>query len=64
MIGGRRTRTKVIINQWEAQDSSEQYYETHEEYTAEEAHEEESAAEEQDQVDSDNFDDDDQDNYM
>jgi hypothetical protein len=51
-------------NQWEAQDISEQYYETHEEYTAEEAHEEESAAEEQDQADSDSFDEDDQDNYM
>ncbi len=29
-----------------------------------EAHEEESAVEEQDQADSDNFDEDDQDNYM
>ena len=51
-------------NQWEAQDGSEPYYETHEGYTAEEAHEEESAAEEHDQADSDNFDEDDHDNYM
>ena len=51
-------------NQWEEQDSSDQYCETHEGYTAEEAHEEEPAAEEQDQEESDNFDEDDQDNYM
>ncbi len=51
-------------NQWEEQDSSERYYETQEGYTTEEAHEEESAVEEQDQADSDNFDEDDQDNYM
>ncbi len=51
-------------NQWEEQDSSDQYYEPREGYTAEEAGEEESAAEEQDQEDSDNFDEDDQDNYM
>ncbi len=41
-------------NQWQEQDSSDQYYETHEGYTAEEAHEEEPAAEEQDQEESDN----------
>ena len=51
-------------NQWEEQDSSDQYYETPEGYTAEEAQEEEPTANDQDQEDSDNFDEDDQDNYM
>ena len=51
-------------NQWESQDNSEQYYDTLEAYSAEEVHEEEYAVEEQDQADSDNFDEDDQDNYM
>ncbi len=51
-------------NQWESQDNSEQYHETLEAYSAEEVHEEEYVVEEQDQADSDNFDEDDQDNYM
>ena len=51
-------------NQWEEQDSSDQYYETYDGYTAEEAQEEEPTANDQDQEDSDNFDEDDQDNYM
>jgi hypothetical protein len=51
-------------NQWEDQDSSGPYYENREEYTAEEAYGEEPTVEEQNQDDSDNFDEDDQDNYM
>jgi hypothetical protein len=51
-------------NQWETQDDSEQYFETQDAYSAEVVHEEEYAAEEQDQAYSDNFDEDDQDNYM
>ena len=50
-------------NQWETQDNYEQYFNTQDAYSAEVAQEEEYATEEQDQVD-DNFDEDDQDNYM
>ncbi len=48
----------------QTQDNSEQYFDTQDAYSAEVAHEEEYATEEQDQADSDNFDEDDQDNYM
>ena len=51
-------------NQWGDQESTDPLYEDREGYTAEDAHNEEPAAEEQDREDSDNFDEDDQDNYM
>jgi hypothetical protein len=50
--------------QWEMQDNSEQYYEPQEAYTTENAYVEEGTEEDPDQADSDNFDEDDQDNYM
>jgi hypothetical protein len=50
--------------QWESQDNSEQYFETQDAYSAEEAHEEQYVEEEYNQADSDDFDEDDQDNYM
>ena len=51
-------------NQWETQDNSEQCFDTQDAYSVEVAQEKEYATEEQDQVDDDNFDEDDQDNYM
>ncbi len=51
-------------NQWETQDNSEQYLDTQDAYSAEVAQSEEYTTEEHDQVDDDNFDEDDQDNYV
>ena len=50
-------------NQWESSDKDDQYYEVQDTFATEGTNEEESLAEEQEQPDSEDFDEDDQDNY-
>jgi hypothetical protein len=50
-------------NQWESSDKDEQYYEPQDTFATEDTYEEEALTEEQEQQDSEDFDEDDQDNY-
>jgi hypothetical protein len=50
-------------NQWDTSDNDDQYYEVQDTFATEGTHEEESLAEGHEQPDSEDFDEDDQDNY-
>ncbi len=50
-------------NQWESSDKDEQYFEAQDTFATEDTYEEEALIEEQEQQDSEDFDEDDQDNY-